>query len=60
MKISRRSALKGAAALGGAGLVVSESVDAAAAAGRVKAVPDFSDPLTLLRTHVKMVGTLGK
>jgi len=39
---------------------VSESVDAAAAAGRVKAVPDFSDPLTLLRTHVKMVGTLGK
>lgn len=53
--ISRRTAL---GALG-AGTLVPLAARAAAAQPAVKA-PDFSDPLVALRTHVKMVGSLGK
>jgi len=56
--VSRRSVLAGATAMGGAGLVAppSSSADATTATP----LPDFSDPVTALRTHVKMVGSLGK
>ncbi len=55
MSISRRAALRGAASLGGAGLLASLPVSAASAQSQ----PNFTDPLTILRTHVKMVGSLG-
>lgn len=58
MKISRRAALQGAAVLTGAGL---SSLQAATSTSTTKGPrPDFTDPLTILRTHVKMVGSLGK
>lgn len=57
MKISRRSALAGAAAMSSAGLTVLQSPSAAAITPTP--LPDFSNPVTALRTHVKMVGSLG-
>jgi hypothetical protein len=56
MNITRRALVSRAAILGGLGLAVP------ADAKRVDRQPtavDFSDPLTALRTHVKMVGSLG-
>jgi hypothetical protein len=58
MKVSRRSALLGSAALGSAGLAALHSSSAQAAVERP--LPVFSDPITALRTHVKMVGSLGQ
>ena len=58
MKVSRRSALRSAAALGGVGVAALHGSAAFAATPRVP--PDFTDPVTALRTHVKMVGSLGK
>lgn len=58
-RISRRKALQGVAGLGALGLATAgpnPAMAATAAAPRL----DFSDPLTALRTHVKMVGSLGK
>jgi hypothetical protein len=58
MKVSRRSALLGSAALGSAGLAALHISSAQAAVERP--LPVFSDPITALRTHVKMVGSLGQ
>lgn len=49
--------MRGAAALGGVGLLSGATASAAIAA--TAPTPDFTDPLTILRTHVKLVGTLG-
>lgn len=57
MRVSRRSALQGATALGGAGLLGLATTPAHASTAKL---PDFTDPRTSLRTHVKMVGSLGK
>jgi hypothetical protein len=57
MRVSRRSALQGATALGGAGLLGLATTPAHASTATL---PDFTDPRTSLRTHVKMVGSLGK
>lgn len=57
MRVSRRSALQGATALGGAGLLGLATTPAHASTTKL---PDFTDPRTSLRTHVKMVGSLGK
>lgn len=56
--ISRRHALQGVAGLGALGLAAGTSGATAVkpAQGRL----DFNDPLTALRTHVKMVGSLGR
>lgn len=55
-RMSRRAALVGAAGLGALGLA-----ENASAASRARATKlDFTDPLTVLRTHVKMVGSLGR
>lgn len=51
MKFNRRSAISGIAAASALPLAFSKTTSANR--------PDFSDPLTALRTHVKMVGTLG-
>ena len=63
MSVSRRKALQAAVTLGGAGLVALPVAAAAPVANGAPStpapLPDFSDPLTVLRTHVKMVGTLG-
>jgi hypothetical protein len=59
MGISRRNALQGAIALGSTALATASAAPAVAAAAPA-ALPDFNDPLTILRTHVKMVGTLGR
>lgn len=58
MKVSRRSTLIATAAWGSAGLagLIAPSANAA----DKLAVPDFSDPVTALRAHVKMVGSLGQ
>lgn len=53
-RISRRSALVGVAGL--ASLAASRAQASAPAAS----IPDFSDPLVALRTHVKLVGSLAK
>ena len=57
MKISRRSALAGAAAMSSAGLTALQAPSAAVITPTP--LPDFSNPITALRTHVKMVGSLG-
>jgi hypothetical protein len=54
--ISRRAALQGAAGLGSLAL----AAGGAGAAAAKPTPPDFTDPLTALRTHVKMVGSLGR
>ena len=56
-RISRRSALAGAAGLG---LATSLGSIHAAAAPQTATAPDFSDPIIALRTHVKLVGSLAK
>lgn len=58
MGVSRRSALRGAAALGGVGLLGQVATPSQASSTTPR--PDFTDPQTVLRTHVKMVGSLGK
>lgn len=58
MKVSRRSTLMATAAWGSAGLA-GLIVPSADAAGK-NPLPDFTDPVTALRTHVKMVGSLGQ
>lgn len=59
-KISRRTALTaaaaGAAGITGMGLLAGATRAATPAA---PGTPDFSDPLTALRAHVKMVGSVG-
>ena len=63
MTVTRRHLLT-AAAVGGAGLAAAgDRGDASTAAGVAAAMPplpNFADPLVALRTHVKMVGSLGK
>ncbi len=60
-RISRRKALQGVAGLGALGLATGAAQSASSAASVAAAAgPDFSDPLTVLRTHVKMVGSLGQ
>ncbi len=54
-RISRRAAVHGAMGLGALALTGAATASAARAAAL-----DFADPLTLLRTHVKMVGSLGR
>lgn len=58
MKVSRRSTLIATAAWGSAGLagLIAPSANAA----DKLPVPDFSDPVTALHAHVKMVGSLGQ
>jgi hypothetical protein len=65
--ISRRTALQGAAGLGAIGLATPAIAAAAATQSAMPpAVPtaprglDLKDPLTAMRTHVKLVGSLGK
>lgn len=58
MGVSRRTALQGALALSSAALATASAATAVAAAAPAP-LPDFNDPLTVLRTHVKLVGTLG-
>lgn len=55
-RMSRRGVLQGAAGLGAASLVA----NAVAATAKTAARPDFTDPRTIVRTHVKMVGSLGR
>lgn len=57
--MSRRNALGtiGAGALSAAGLTSNTARGATPPAAKA---PDFTDPLVALRTHVKMVGSLGK
>lgn len=61
MTITRRNILS-AAAMGGAGLAASSALGAVNPVARTSAsaLPNFTDPLVALRTHVKMVGSLGK
>ncbi len=54
--MSRRTVLQGAAGLGATGLMAG----AAGAGAATAALPDFTDARTVLRTHVKMVGSLGR
>lgn len=55
--ISRRTALQSAAGLGALGLTGQAAL---AGAHSDTSLPDFSDPVTAMRTHVKIVGSLGK
>jgi len=57
-RYTRRAALQGAAAMG-ATLALSSTAGGTAEAAPGEA-PDFRDPLRALRTHVKMVGSLGE
>ena len=59
MNISRRNILS-AAAMSGVGFAASAVLGATANGKPTPAMPNFNDPLTALRTHVKMVGSLGK
>lgn len=59
MNISRRNILS-AAAMSSVGFAASAVLGATANGKPTPAMPNFSDPLTALRTHVKMVGSLGK
>ncbi|MBU3672431.1 MAG: DUF1838 domain-containing protein [Sinobacteraceae bacterium] len=54
--LTRRTALQGAMGLG----VTAALTTPASAAKPNAAKLDFADPLTILRTHVKLVGSLGK
>lgn len=54
--MSRRTALQGAAGFG----TLAWTFDPVDAASARAARPDFTDRLTALRTHVKMVGSLGR
>lgn len=54
--ISRRTALQGAAGLSTLSL---GSLAAQAATHARTKLPDFNDPVTAMRTHVKMMGSLG-
>ena len=56
-RISRRSALAGAAGLG---LATSLGSIHEASASQATELPNFSDPVIALRTHVKLVGSLAK
>lgn len=58
MKVSRRSALLGSAAWGSAGFAALHGSTVRATVA--DPLPDFTDPITALRAHVKMVGSLGK
>lgn len=55
-RMSRRAALQGAVGLG----ALAVGAGTAAASRARPAALDFTDPLTVLRTHVKMVGSLGR
>jgi hypothetical protein len=59
-RISRRTALQGVAGLGALAATAADSPVALGAAAAPAARLDFADPLTALRTHVKMVGSLGR
>jgi hypothetical protein len=59
MNISRRNILS-AVAMSGVGFAASAVLGATANGKPTPAMPNFNDPLTALRTHVKMVGSLGK
>ncbi len=54
--ISRRAALRGAAGIGALALGAGTASHAASRSDHL----DLDDPLTVLRTHVKMVGSLGR
>jgi hypothetical protein len=56
-RISRRAAMQGAAGVAALGLAGPRTGTAAAA---TVPRPDFTDPLTVHRTHVKLVGSLGR
>lgn len=56
--LTRRTALQGAMGLGVTAALTAPA--AAATTTQNSAQPDFTDPLTILRTHVKLVGSLGK
>lgn len=60
MKFTRRHLLSAAAATGGVSLASSGVIGAERVRTPSSALPNFNDPLTALRTHVKMVGSLGK
>jgi hypothetical protein len=59
MNISRRNILS-ATAMSGVGFAASAVLGATANGKPTPAMPNFNDPLMALRTHVKMVGSLGK
>lgn len=59
-RISRRWALKGAAGLAAAGAARGAGAGPASGPAAGTGRPDFLDPVTALRTHVKMVGSLGR
>jgi len=59
MKITRRNILS-AAAISSAGFTASAVLGSTTTGKSTLALPNFNDPLTALRTHVKMVGSLGK
>jgi hypothetical protein len=56
-RVSRRKLLQGSAALGIAGVATSAR-DASASSD--KSTARFDDPISILRTHVKMIGSLGR
>lgn len=59
MNLKRRDILS-AVTMGGVGLAASAALGNTTASKPTAPLPDFKDPLTILRTHVKMVGSLGK
>ena len=56
--LTRRTALQGAMGLGVTAALTAPA--AAATTTQASAQPNFTDALTILRTHVKLVGSLGK
>jgi hypothetical protein len=59
-RITRRTALQGAAGFAALGLVAGPAVGTAAAAPSPQPQLDLADPVTALRTHVKLVGSTGR
>ncbi len=58
--ISRRDAVAGAAGLGALAIAGSTAARAATTGRKSSATPDFTDKLVAHRTHVKVIGSLGR
>jgi hypothetical protein len=59
-RLTRRDAVTGAAGLAALAVGGTTAADAATTARKTAPIPDFTDRLTAHRTHVKIVGSLGR
>lgn len=58
--VSRRNVIAGAAGAVASAIGAKNAMGATGARGKAPAPPDFTDPLVAHRTHVKVVGSLGR